>query len=71
MKRSWLDQDPSVCWHPANMLWVSIGGKVYVIKFDHASKQIQICDWTQTGVVLHSLDDSTPVSAIETIFRAL
>ncbi len=53
------------------MLWVSIGGKVYVIKFDHASKQIQICDWTQTGVVLHSLDDSTPVSAIETIFRAL
>ena len=56
---------------PANMLWVSIGGNVYVIKYDHASEQIQICDRTQTGAVLHSLDDSTPVSAIETIFRAL
>ena len=55
---------------PANMLWVSIGGNVYVIKYDHDAMQIQICDRTQSGAVLHRLDDSTPVSAVEAIFRA-
>ncbi len=56
---------------PANMLWVSIRGNVYVIKYDHGAEQIQICDRTQTGAVLHRLDDTIPVSSIETIFRAL
>jgi hypothetical protein len=56
---------------PANMLWVKIGGNTYVFAYNHTSEKIEIRDRTQTGAVLHSFDDSTPVTDIESAFRAL
>lgn len=56
---------------PANMLWVTIGGKVYVFAYNHAEEKIEIRDRTQTGSVLHSFDDNTSAADVETVFRAL
>jgi hypothetical protein len=56
---------------PANMLWVTISGRVYVFAYNHATQKIEIRDRTQTGAVLHSFDDQTPVTDVEAVFRAL
>lgn len=55
----------------ANMLWVSIGGKTYVLGYNHEDGTIEMKDRVQTGAVLHSFSNATPVTDIETIFRAL
>ncbi|MFD1985482.1 hypothetical protein ACFSOZ_23610 [Mesorhizobium newzealandense] len=56
---------------PANMLWAKIGGNTYVFAFNHETEKIEIRDRTQTGAVLHSFDNSTPVADVESAFRAL
>lgn len=57
--------------NPANMLWAKIGGKEYAFRYEHGTEQIEIRDGSQNGNVLHSFDDSIPVSDVEAIFRSL
>lgn len=56
---------------PANMLRARIGANTYVFAYNHDSEKIEIRDRTQTGAVLHSFDNSTPVADIEAAFKAL
>ena len=55
----------------ANMLWMAIGGQVYVLGYNHEDGTIEMKDRTQTGKVLHAFSNATPVTDIEAIFRAL
>jgi hypothetical protein len=57
--------------NPANMLWVTIGGKDYAFRYEHGTEKIEIRDGAQNGPVLHRFDDTTPVAGIEAFFRAL
>lgn len=56
---------------PANMLWIKVTGKDYAFRYDHASQKIEIRDGSQNGSILHSIDDTMSVTAIEAILRAL
>ena len=56
---------------PANMLWVTIAGKTYVFAYNHETQKIEIRDRTQTGAVLHAVDDTNSAADIEAVFRAL
>lgn len=56
---------------PANMLWVTISGKIFVFAYNHETEKIEIRDRTQTGAVLHSFDDANTAADIEAVFRAL
>ncbi len=55
----------------ANMLWVDIAGRTYVFSYNHGQGTIEMKDRTQTGAVIHSFSNATPVVDIETIFRTL
>lgn len=55
----------------ANVLWVMIGGRRYAFAYNHVSGSIEIRDRTQSGPALASFNDQTPVSDIESFFRAL
>ena len=56
---------------PANVLWVTIGGRRYAFAYNHTTGEIEIRDRTQSGTALHSFSNSTPVADVETVFRAL
>lgn len=56
---------------PANMLWIKVAGKDYAFRYDHASQQIEIRDGSQSGNILHAIDDAVPAIAIEAIMRGL
>ena len=55
----------------ANMMWMDISGRTYVLGYNHADGTIEMKDRVQTGSVLHAFSNSTPIADIETIFRAL
>lgn len=56
---------------PANVLWVTIGGKRYAFAYNHATAEIEIRDRTQSGTALHSFSNATPVADVEAVFRSL
>lgn len=57
--------------NPANMLWATIGGRTYVFAYNHADKTIEVRDRTQTGAVLHRLDDTANLQAVHSIIESL
>lgn len=56
---------------PANVLWVTIGGKRYAFVYSHMTGEIEIRDRTQTGAALHSFSNSTPLATVEHVFSTL
>jgi len=54
-----------------NVLWVSIRGHRYAFSYNHPQQQIEMRAGTTHGAVLHTFDNSTPITDIEAIFRAL
>jgi|ETNmetMinimDraft_28_1059901.scaffolds.fasta_scaffold10394_4 hypothetical protein len=56
---------------PANILWVMIGSKRYAFAYNHQTLEIEIRDRTQSGTVLHSFNNSTPITDVEAVFRGL
>lgn len=57
--------------NPANLLWVTIGGKRYAFAYNHNTGQIEIRDRIHTGPALHNFSNSTPVTDVEAVFRSL
>ncbi|BAU38732.1 hypothetical protein APT_01650 [Acetobacter pasteurianus NBRC 101655] len=55
----------------ANMLWLEINGKRYVLGYNHADETIELKDRSQTGSILYTFSNTTPVTDVESIFRAL
>ena len=55
----------------ANMLWADVGARTYVFGYNHDQGTIEMKDRTQTGAILHSFSNQTPITDIEAIFRAL
>lgn len=55
----------------ANVLWFVTGGKRYAVAYNHTTSQIEIRDRTQSGTAIHSFNNQTPVSDVETIFSGL
>lgn len=49
----------------ANMLWADVGAKTYVFGYNHGQGTIEMKDRTQTGAILHSFSNRTPVTDIE------
>jgi len=55
---------------PANMIWFKVGGKEYLMKYNHPSEQIELIDGA-TNVVLHNFDNLTTYTNILYIFNSL
>lgn len=56
---------------PANMLWIKVGGKEYAFRYDHPTETIEIRDGSQKGGVLHTINDTMPVTDIHAIMAGL
>ena len=56
---------------PANMLWIKVGGRAYALRYEHSTGQIEICDGSQKGTVLHKIDDTMSVADIHAIMKGL
>ncbi len=56
---------------PANMLWFWVNGNRYVLTYNHGTQTIELKDRSNTGVVLHSFDNSTSYQYIIDVFGAL
>jgi hypothetical protein len=55
----------------ANILWVHIGGRRYALAYNHQAETIELRDRTQSGDVIASFTNSTPVSEVRRVFKAL
>jgi hypothetical protein len=53
------------------VLWVRIAGQRYAFKYNHRTHQIDMLRNTVRGRVLHSFDNTTSVTDVESIFRSL
>ena len=54
-----------------NVLWVRIGGERYAFSYDHDAGQIEMRRGGTQGPTLHRFPNSTPLSAVTQIFKAL
>ena len=55
----------------ANVLWFEVNGHRYAVAYNHKNFLIEIRDRTQSGVALHTFDNQTPSTIVESIFSAL
>ena len=55
----------------ANMLWMDISGRTYVLGYNHEQRTIEMRDRVQTGSVLYAFSNTTLIVEVEAIFRAL
>jgi Integron cassette protein VCH_CASS1 chain len=53
------------------VLWLTVNTRRYALAYGHDTAKIEIRDRTMVGHALHSFDNQTPVSDVETIFRGL
>lgn len=54
-----------------NVLWVHINGQRYVFSYNHEAGEIELRKENTQGPTLHRFTNSTPLSAVMTIFKAL
>lgn len=55
----------------ANVVWFEVNGQRYAFAYNHKAARIEIRNRTQSGVAIHSFDNSTPIVDIEAIFANL
>lgn len=55
----------------ANVLWLTVNKRRYALAYNHKTGRIEIRDRTQNGPALHTFDNQTPISEVESAFRAL
>lgn len=56
---------------PANILWVQIADNRYALAYNHHQECIELRDRTQSGAVLHSFTNATPVTEVWQVFENL
>ncbi|MDR1252816.1 MAG: hypothetical protein LBK62_11735, partial [Treponema sp.] len=56
---------------PGNILWVYINGKRYAFRYDHQNDNIEIRNGGVNGAVLHTVNNSSTVADLITIFQGL
>lgn len=56
---------------PANILWMDINDRRYVLAYNHNDETIELRDSTIKGDVIASFDNSTPISEIKDVFNEL
>lgn len=55
----------------ANVLWVTVGGTVYALAYNHNTHRVEVREGTTRGRVLHDFDDATAVADIIECFQGL
>jgi hypothetical protein len=56
---------------PANILWVQIAGNRYALAYNHRERCIELRERTQSGGVVHSFTNHTPVTEVWEVFESL
>lgn len=56
---------------PANIIWFHTEKARYALAFNHKTQQIELRERTQTGNVLHTFNNQTPLSEVRTVFANL
>ncbi|EMC0410304.1 hypothetical protein VBP81_004359 [Vibrio fluvialis] len=54
-----------------NVLWVTIGGEQYAFSYNHSSEKIEMRKGSTQGDTIHEFDNSTHLSQLVNIFKAL
>lgn len=56
---------------PANILWMDINNKRYVLAYNHEDEAVELRNSIIKGDVIASFDNSTPIAEIKRIFNSL
>ncbi len=55
----------------ANVLWMTINNKTYVLAYNHNTGDIEIRDKNQNGKVLATFNNSSTITQVKTVFLGL
>jgi hypothetical protein len=56
---------------PGNLMWVVINGYRYAFNYNHTDQVIEMCQGSYRGRVIARIDNSMPISTLQTIFNEL
>ncbi len=56
---------------PANVIWFHTEKAKYALAFNHKTREIELRERTQSGNVLHTFNNETPLSEVRTVFAEL
>lgn len=55
----------------ANMLWMEVDDKRYCFKYNHETRNIEVCEGSHNGTVIKVLHNATTLAEVKAFFEGL